>query len=146
LATPSGSPCCSTARPPSAPTARLRHAKLRQRAIIEGVDYRTARGLDRSLFQRLIAGDWSEAPQDLIIEGPTGVGTSWLACALCNKTCRDNRSILYQRLPKLFPDLALARSDGRYLRLMKRLGEVRLLILGDWGLEPFGPRAAARSA
>ena len=119
-------------------TARLRHARLRQRATIEDVDWRAPRGLDRALFQRLIAGDWIEAPQNLIIEGPTGVGKSWLACALGNKACRDNRSVLYQRVPKLFPDLALARGDGRYHRLMKRLGKVRLLILDDWGLEPFG--------
>ena len=56
-----------------------------------------------------------------------------------HKACRDNHSVLYQRIPKLFPDLALARGDGRYPRLMKRLGKVRLLILDDWGLEPFGP-------
>jgi DNA replication protein DnaC len=120
-------------------TARLRHAKLRQRATIEDVDYRAPRGLDRALFQRLIVGDWIDAPHNLIIEGPTGVGKSWLACALGNKACRDNRSVLYQRVPKLFPDLALARGDGRYRRLMKRLCKVSLLILDDWGLEPFGP-------
>jgi len=120
-------------------TARLRHARLRQRAVIEDVDYRAPRGLDRALFQKLIAGDWIEAPHNLIIEGPTGVGKSWLACALGNKACRDNHSVLYQRIPKLFPDLALARADGRHPRLMKRLGRVKLLILDDWGLEPFGP-------
>ena len=65
------------------------------------------------------------------------MGKSWLACALGNKACRDNHSVLYQRVPKLFPDLALG--DGRYPRLMKRLGKVSLLILDDWGLEPFGP-------
>jgi len=119
-------------------TARLRHAKLRQRATIEDVDWRAQRGLDRALFQRLIAGDWIEAPQNLIIEGPTGVGKSWLACALGNKACRDNRSVLYQRVPKLFPDLALARGDGRYPRLMRALAGVKLLILDDWGLEPLG--------
>jgi len=120
-------------------TARLRHARLRQRATIEDVDYRAPRGLDRALFQKLIAGDWIEAPQNLIIEGPTGVGKSWLACALGNKACRDNRSVLYQRVPKLFADLALARGDGRHPKLMMRLGKVKLLILDDWGLEPFGP-------
>ena len=120
-------------------TARLRHARLRQRATIEDIDYRSPRGLDRYLFQKLIAGDWITVPHNLIIEGPTGVGKSWLACALGNKACRDNHSVLYQRVPKLFPDLALARGDGRYPRLMKRLGKVSLLILDDWGLEPFGP-------
>jgi len=120
-------------------TARLRHARLRHSATIEDIDWRSPRGLDRALFQRLIAGDWIDAPHNLIIEGPTGVGKSWLACALANKACRDKRSVLYQRLPKLFADLALARGDGRHPKLMKRLGKVRLLILDDWGLQPFGP-------
>lgn len=118
-------------------TARLRHARLRQRATIEDIDWRSPRGLDRTLMQRLIAGDWIDAPHNLIIEGPTGVGKSWLACALGNKACRDNRSVLYQRVPKLFAELALARGDGRYRKLMKRLAKVRLLILDDWGLQAF---------
>src|SRR5437762_2005061 len=66
----------------------------------------------------------------------TGVGKSWLACALGHKACRDNRSVLYQRVPKLFPELALARGDGRYARILRGLTGVQLLILDDWGLEP----------
>jgi DNA replication protein DnaC len=119
--------------------ARLRYARLRHHATIEDVDYRAPRGLDRSLFQKLAAGDWIDVPQNLIIEGPTGVGKSWLACALGHKACRDNRSVLYQRVPRLFPDLALARGDGRFPRLMRALGGVKLLILDDWGLEPLAP-------
>ncbi len=103
------------------------------------VDYRAARGLDRALFQALTAGRWIEEAQNLIIEGPAGVGKSWLACALGHKACRDNRSVLYQRAPRMFGDLALARGDGRYPRLMRALGGVKLLILDDWGLEPLGP-------
>ena len=118
--------------------ARLRLARLRHQATIEDVDYRAPRGLDRALFQKLVQGDWIEAPQNLIIEGPTGVGKSWLACALGHKACRDNRSVLYQRIPRLFIDLALAHGDGRYPRLMRALGGVKLLILDDWGLEPLG--------
>jgi DNA replication protein DnaC len=118
--------------------ARLRYARLRHQAAVEDVDYRTPRGLDRALFQKLATGGWIEARQNLIIEGPTGVGKSWLACALGHKACRDNHSVLYQRIPRLFADLALARGDGRYARLMRALGGVRLLILDDWGLEPLG--------
>lgn len=69
---------------------------------VEDVDYRPARGLDRVLFQKLAAGDWIEAHDNLIITGPTGVGKSWLASALGHKACRDIRSVLYQRVPKLF--------------------------------------------
>ncbi len=119
--------------------ARLRYARLRHQASVEDVDYRTARGLDRALFQSLAGGRWIEEAQNLIIEGPSGVGKSWLACALGHKACRDNRSVLYQRIPRLFADLALGRGDGRYPRLMRALGGVKLLILDDWGLEPLGP-------
>jgi DNA replication protein DnaC len=104
--------------------ARLRYARLRHQASVEDVDYRAARGLDRSLFQAMIAGRWIEDAQNLIIEGPAGVGKSWLACALGQKACRDNRSVLYQRVPRMFGDLALARGDGRYPRLLRALGGV----------------------
>ena len=116
--------------------ARLRYARLRHNAAVEDVDYRTARGLDRALFQKLAQGSWIREQQNLIIVGPSGVGKSWLACALGHRACRDNLSVLYQRIPRLFSDLALARGDGRYARLMRALGGVKLLILDDWGLEP----------
>ena len=119
--------------------ARLRYARLRHSAAVEDVDYRTCRGLDRVLFQKLAFCGWIEAKQNLVIEGPTGVGKSWLACALGPRACRDNHPVLYQRIPRLFADLALARGDGRYARLMRALGGVKLLILDDWGLEPLGP-------
>ena len=116
--------------------ARLRYARLRQHAVIEDVDYRAPRSLDRSLFQKLAGSEWIDAHDNLILCGPTGVGKSWLACALGHKACRDNRSVLYQRVPKLFADLALARGDGRYARILRDLAGVQLLILDDWGLEP----------
>jgi DNA replication protein DnaC len=116
--------------------ARLRYARLRQHAVIEDVDYRAPRGLDRALFQKLVGGEWIDAHDNLILCGPTGVGKSWLACALGHKACRDNRAVLYQRIPKLFADLALARGDGRYARILRGLAAVQLLILDDWGLEP----------
>jgi DNA replication protein DnaC len=105
-------------------TARLRQAKLRQQALVEDVDYRATRGLDSPLFQKLIAGDWIYAHENLVINGPTGVGKSWLACALGHKSCRDNRSVFYQGVPKLFRELALARGDGRYNRISRTLGNV----------------------
>ena len=122
--------------------ARLRVAKLRQQACVEDIDYRSPRGLDRAMMQKLVNGDWIDAHDNLALIGPTGVGKSWLASALGHKACRDNRSVLYQRVPRLFEELALARGDGRHARLLRSLGRADLLVLDDWGLEPLD--AAAR--
>jgi DNA replication protein DnaC len=115
-------------------TTRLKFACLRQSAVVEDVDMKAARGLDKALFHKLAAGDWIDRHQNLIVIGPTGVGKSWLACALGHKACRDDRSVFYQRVPRLFDALALARGDGRHARLLKTLARVELLILDDWGL------------
>ncbi|MEX6509271.1 IS21-like element helper ATPase IstB, partial [Jiella sp. M17.18] len=108
----------------------------------EDVDYQADRGLDRALFQKLAGGDFIAAHDNLVLTGPTGVGKSWLASAIGHSACRDNRSVLYQRVPKLFANLALARGDGRYARILRTLAGAQLLILDDWGLEPLD--AAAR--
>src|SRR5438876_7632290 len=119
--------------------ARLKFASLRQNATVEDIDLRAPRGIERAFFAKLIDGDWIGRKQNLLITGPTGVGKSWLACALGHKACRDDRSVLYHRLPRLFDALALARGDGRHARLLKSLARVELLILDDWGLATLTP-------
>ena len=121
--------------------ARLRHARLRHHAVPEDIDYRAHRGIDRGLLANLVKGDWIDNHDNLVITGPTGVGKSWLACALGHKACRDNRAVLYARVPKLFDELALAHGDGSIGRRLKTLGAAQLLILDDWGLEPLGAQA-----
>ncbi|WP_375268694.1 IS21-like element helper ATPase IstB [Phenylobacterium sp.] len=121
--------------------ARLRHARLRHHAAPEDIDYRAHRGLDRGVLTTLLKGDWIDAAENLVICGPTGVGKSWISCALGHKACRDNRSVLYVRVPKLFDELALAHGDGSIGRRFKSLGAVQLLILDDWGLEPLDAQA-----
>ena len=114
--------------------SRLKFAGLRQTAAVEDVDMKTARGLDKALFAKLAAGDWIDCHENLLIVGKTGLGKSWLACALAHKACRDDRSVLYHRVPRLFDALALARGDGRHARLLKSIARTELLILDDWGL------------
>jgi len=115
--------------------ARAHRAKLRQSASIEDVDYRAPRGLDRSLFLKLAACDWIREHRHIILTGKTGLGKSWLACALGHKACREDFSVLYHRAPRLFTALDLARGDGRYAKLLTSLARVDLLIIDDFGPE-----------
>jgi DNA replication protein DnaC len=113
---------------------RLRSAKLRHaQAAVEDVDYRIPRQLDKALFQQLASGRWIAEHRNLLLTGPTGVGKSWLACALAQKACRDGYTALYARVPRLFADLALAHGDGRFAHLFRKLVKVDLLALDDWG-------------
>ncbi|MBA3587569.1 IS21-like element helper ATPase IstB [Methylibium sp.] len=113
---------------------RMRAAKLRHLgAAIEDVDYRTPRKLDKPLFQKLATGRWIAEKRNLLITGPCGVGKTWLASALGQKACRDDRTVIYKRLPRLFAELELAHGDGRFPRLFRSLVRADLLILDDWG-------------
>ena len=116
---------------------RARAARLRHAAAVEDVDYQNPRGLDRALFLKLAACDWIAERRNLL-----GLGKSWLACALGHKACRENMSVLYTRMPRLFADLEIAHGDARYGRLLRSLARVKLLILDDWGPESLTPDQA----
>ena len=117
-------------------TTRLRQAKLRQTACIEDIDYRHPRGLDKSLMTRLVTCQWVQDRQNVLITGPTGIGKTWLACALGHKACREGWTALYLRLPRFLQELLIAKGDGRYGKLMTTLAKTDLVILDDWGLAP----------
>ena len=107
--------------------SRARRARLRHLAVIEDVDYRAARGLDKALFLKLGSCAWIREHRNLIVTGPCGVGKTWLACALGNQACRENLSVLYVRASRLFAELTLGRGDGRYTRLLRGYGKADLL-------------------
>lgn len=113
---------------------RLRKAKLRLAASIEDIDFNHPRGLDKGLILSLASCDWIKAHHNVFITGPTGVGKTYLACALAHKACREGYSALYLRLPKLFAELSLAKGDGRYGKLLSGFAKTQLLVLDDWGL------------
>jgi DNA replication protein DnaC len=125
-----------TARDSKRLARRLSQARLRQNAVVEDTDFRAPRGLDRALFHKLAGCDWIRQSQHLVISGPTGVGKSWLACALGHKACREGVSVLYRRASRLFAELATARGEGRLPRMLATLERTKLLIIDDWGPEP----------
>ncbi len=116
--------------------SRLRKAKLRLAAATEDIDYRHPRGLDKRVMTALASGDWIRRHHNCILTGPTGVGKTYIACALGHKACREGFSVLYHRAPRLFQDIARAKGDGRYPQLMNTLAKADLLILDDWGTAP----------
>jgi len=116
---------------------RLRYAKLRSNACIEDIDYRTARGLDRNMMRSLVADSgWVARHEHIFILGPTGVGKSYLACALAHKACRDGHTVFYSRASSLFRELAIARADGSLRNLLARLSRVEVLVVDDWAMAP----------
>jgi DNA replication protein DnaC len=113
---------------------RLQKARLRQSAVVEDVDFRHPRGLDRSLFLALASCKWVHDHDNCLLTGPTGVGKTYLACALAHKACREGFRVHYVRVTRLFQELAIARADGTYHRKLAALARFDLLVLDDWGL------------
>jgi DNA replication protein DnaC len=126
-----------TAREHRRLTTRVRQAKLRQTACIEDLDDRHPRGLDKSLIARLATCQWVRERHNVLITGPTGIGKTWLGCALGHQACRDGLTALYLRLPRFLQELPIAKGDGRYGKLLTALAKTDVLILDDWGLAPF---------
>ena len=92
--------------------------------------------LTRRNTLQLAQGAWLKAHENFIITGLTGTGKTWLACAFGRQAARLDHSVLYLRMPRLFEDLAMARLDGRFPRLIDKLARVQLLILDDWAPTP----------
>lgn len=116
---------------------RLQAAKLRINACVEDIDYRAARGLDKSVIRGLAKESlWVKNHEHVFVLGPTGVGKSYLASALAQKACRDGYSAYYARAAALFRDLELARADGSFRSLLARLSRVDLLVIDDWAMAP----------
>lgn len=116
---------------------RLTAAKLRGNACVEEIDYRAARGLDKTVMRALAQeSTWVRNHDNIFVLGPTGVGKSFVACALAQKACRDGYSALYTGAAALFRDLAIARADGSLRLLLARFSRIDVLVVDDWAMAP----------
>jgi DNA replication protein DnaC len=116
---------------------RMKSAKLRGNACVEDIDYRAARGLEKSVVRGLTKESaWVSNHENIFVLGPTGVGKSFIACALAQKACRDGHSAYYTRAAALFRDLAMARADGSFRNLLARLSRIEVLVVDDWAMAP----------
>jgi DNA replication protein DnaC len=115
--------------------ARLKYGQ----ACLEDLDTRTSRGLEATKIASLAHGEWLERGQTVLIVGPTGVGKTWLACALAQRACRLGHSALYARLPRLLEELRIARGDGTHKRRLLALAKLDCLVLDDLALQPLEP-------
>jgi DNA replication protein DnaC len=123
-------------------SARLRRAKLRfPDAVAEDIDYRTARGLDRTLLARLLTGEWIRERQNVILVAATGLGKSWLACALVNQACRQGFSASYLRMPKFNEEMAIAHASGGYAKLLAQWAKTDILVMDDLAMAPLSDSA-----
>jgi DNA replication protein DnaC len=120
----------------------LRAAKLKHAgACLEDISYSGGRGIDKRLVANLSGGDWIRQGQSILLTGPTGVGKTWLACALGQQACRQGFPVLYQRVPRLTETLRIAHADGSFGRLLVQLARIDVLILDDWGMTPLDQAA-----
>ena len=115
----------------------LREAKLKlTQACVEAIDFPARRELDKAVLRQLATCRWVHEHQNVIVVGATGVGKSFLACALAHQACRQGYRAYYRRASRLFHDFTLARADGTYIRLLAKLARLDVLVLDDWGLAP----------
>jgi len=120
----------------------LKAARLRVPAAVEDIDFRHPRGLDRAQILDLAQARWADHRRAIVITGPTGTGKTYLACALTHAAIRNGHTALYVRTPRLLSELALARGDGRYPRLLNKLARTELLVLDDYLLTPVSSEEA----
>ena len=122
-------------------TSRLQNARFREAACVEDIDYRPTRGLAKDLVHDLASGRWIAEHKNVIVTGATGLGKTYVACALGNKACRDGFTVGYTRASRLYDELYQAKGDGTYRRLLGRFAKTKLLIIDDFGLEPLDAHA-----
>ena len=112
----------------------IKQARFKQQASFEQINYHHPRGLDKNNLLRLQNCDWIRKSRDLLITGPTGVGKSFIACAIGFQACVNEFKVMYITANKLFDKLSFAKADGTYFKLIDSISRTKLLIIDDFGL------------
>lgn len=121
---------------------RLKSAKLNQQACLEDIDYRKTRGVEKSAIKQLAMCDWVRQHRNVLVSGATGVGKTYITCALVHKACQQGFRAMYLRAPRLHHDLVLSRADGTYNQLLGKLAKFDLIAIDDFGLTPLSDELA----
>jgi DNA replication protein DnaC len=116
--------------------SRLRKATLKMPASVEDINYRHARQLERSMIRSLSNCDWIRQHHNIAISGPSGIGKTYICCALLDKACREGFSVRYVSSPKFFRRLAIAYADGSFDRVLAGLAKTDVIAIDDFGLAP----------
>lgn len=117
---------------------RIKEANLRIKAYPEEVDKTASRGLSDQLWNQLIGLGWFYNRHHILLSGPTGIGKTYLCCALGMAAIRSNRTVRCYKCSALLEKIAISRLDGTYRSFSAKLSNIDLLIIDDWGLSPIG--------
>ena len=123
---------------------KIKNARFRYKALLEEVYYHPERNLDKNQILRYADGSFIDRAESILITGSTGSGKSYLASALGHHACSIGYRVVYHSVPKLFSKLKMSKADGSYLKEIAKIERQQLLVLDDFGIQPFdaGGRAA----
>jgi len=120
----------------------LSSAKLQQNACIEDIDFSVTRGINKTTFAQIATCSFISTKENIAISGPTGIGKTFLSCAIANKVCKLGYTALYKKTSSLLTELRIAQADGSFSKLSRDLRKINLLILDEWLRDPLAPDQA----
>lgn len=123
---------------------KVKNARFRYRAALEDMYYHTDRNIEKNEVQRFADCTFIDKNENILITGSTGIGKSYIASALGHHACGLGYKVVYHNVPKLFSKLKMSKADGSYMREVAKIERQQLLILDDFGMQPFD--AASRAA
>ncbi|MHA4740626.1 IS21-like element helper ATPase IstB [Dyadobacter sp. MSC1_007] len=122
---------------------QINYARFRYKAMVENIHYHADRSIERNQIMRLAECSFIARNENLLITGSTGIGKSYVASAIGHQACILGYRVLYASTPKLFARLKMAKADGSYIKEIAKIERQHLLILDDFGIQPFDAQSRA---